>query len=220
MEAGSNKKTAPSISERLALVQQEVKVPKTETGRFGKHRNVEGILENLKPSLKKHGLSLVMDNDMVELGGRNYVKAVATVIDETGAQITATAFAWEGDISRGLDAPQVTGAASSYARKYALGGLFAIDDSKDPDSHNTAPNPENELQTVKPIVIAKPQKDTDPATPQQKQQLKNMMTGLEMDAVAMGLMVESVLEKPTVDTFGDFKKVLAAMEETSDGKTN
>ena len=194
-----------SLHKKLVAVQQALRVPKTEQGRFGKHRNVEGILTAVKPQLEKQGLTLIMDNEAVLVGERIYVKAVATISDGN-AQITATGYAWEGDISRGLDAPQVTGAASSYARKCALGGLFAIDDTKDPDSHKDAPEPAKKTVAI--------QKDSDPVTPQQKQHLKNMMTALEMDADAMGYLVESTLEKQTVETFGDYNKVLATLEET------
>lgn len=167
MDAGKDKNTA-SVHERLRLIQEELKSPKTETGRFGKHRNVEGILESLKPLLKKHGLLLVMDSQMIEVGGRCYVEAAVTVTVEADRDnsITVHAQAWEGDISRGLDAPQVTGAASSYARKYALGGLFAIDDGKDPDSHSDAPEP----AVSKPQSLAMPTVNNAgerPATPKQ-----------------------------------------------------
>lgn len=161
--AGTEKKTAiTSIYQKLALMQQELKAPKSETGRFGKHRNLEGILKELKPLLKKHDCTLVLDNEMVGIGDKNYVRAVARLfyVDKQGniQSTAASSYAWEGDLSRGLDAPQVSGAASSYARKYALGGLFAIDDTADPDSHMDAP-------TSAPAIPASGKPSTGPAEP-------------------------------------------------------
>lgn len=211
MVAGSEKKTAVIYTKLLEL-QTELKAPKNEQGRFGKHRNVEGILEALKPLLKKYGLTFVLDNEILGVEGRTYVQAIARLYyaGEAGLEtIEVKAQAWEGDISRGLDSAQITGSASSYARKYALGGMFAIDDTKDPDSHKDDPRPPAKKE---PAI----QLDGDPATPRQKQQLKNMMTALEMDNDAMGLMVESVLGKPKVETLADYNAVVEAMEETSE----
>lgn len=132
------------IIDQLRKVQIELKAPKNEDGRFGKSRSAEAILEAAKPVLEKHDLTLVITDDIVEVGGRHYVRATATVYNGE-ASVSATAHAWEGDIDRGLDAAQITGKASSYARKYAMGGLFAIDDTKDADhdaeSSNSAPIP-------------------------------------------------------------------------------
>ncbi len=157
MQSGSDKKTA-NIYEQLHNIQQELKAPKSETGRFGKHRNVEGILEGLKPTLKKHECAVILDSQMVEIGGRIYVKATAKLVNNAEQSVEASAYAWEGDISRGLDAPQVTGSASSYARKYALGGLFAVDDTKDPDSHADPAPP-----AAKPAAAPTEHKTTPPA---------------------------------------------------------
>ncbi len=121
------------VQVKLQAVQSALKAPKDQTGRFGKHRSAEKILEAVKPLLNEHGLILVLSDDIEEVGGRNYVKASAVVSDGS-ATIEASGLAWEGDVSRGLDASQVTGIASSYARKYALCGLFAIDDTKDADT--------------------------------------------------------------------------------------
>lgn len=174
MEAGNNKKTAISITEKLGLIQHELKAPKTETGRFGKHRNAEGILQELKPLLDKHKCAVVLDNEIVEIGGRNYVRAVATLIDcEQDGQVSADAYAWEGDLSRGLDAPQVTGAATSYARKYALGGLFAIDDGKDdPDSHKEAPASPEAWRTKPAVKVVS--RDEAKASAKQIEMISNM----------------------------------------------
>lgn len=160
METGTNKKTV-SIYEQLHNIQQELKAPKSETGRFGKHRNVEGILEGLKPVLKKHGCAIILDSSIVQVGERIYVKATAKLVNKETNSVEASAYAWEGELSRGLDAPQVTGSASSYARKYALGGLFAVDDTKDPDGHtDPAPTP------AKPAAAPPAQPSTPASAPQ------------------------------------------------------
>ena len=126
-----------NIIEKLAAVQYEMKAPKNLTNKFGgyNYRNAEGILEAFKPYEKKYGVALVVGDEIVEIGGRVYVKATATFHDtESVETIVNTAFAREADTKKGMDDAQITGAASSYARKYALNGLFLLDDNKDPDS--------------------------------------------------------------------------------------
>src|SRR5688572_4829855 len=121
--AEMQKSPGKTLNDRLLAVQHALKAPKDQTGRFGKHRSAEKILEAVKPLLNEHGLVLVMSDDVVQVGERNYIKSTALVTDG-GLKITASALAWEGKVDRGLDASQVTGVASSYARKYALCGLF------------------------------------------------------------------------------------------------
>ena len=126
-----------NIHEKLAAIQSEMKAPKNLYNSFGKYsyRNAEGICEAFKPYGKKHGLSLVLSDDVVEIGGRVYVKAVATLHDtESPDTVSVSAFAREAETKKGMDDAQVTGATSSYARKYALNGLFLLDDTKDPDT--------------------------------------------------------------------------------------
>lgn len=124
---------------KLYAVQQALKAPKDQFNGFGKYnyRSCEGILEALKPHLGLNKLIVTLGDRVVEVGGRVYIEATATVTDiEEGGQISCTAYAREEDSKKGMDASQVTGAASSYARKYALNGLFAIDDQKDSDATN------------------------------------------------------------------------------------
>lgn len=126
------------IHEKLIAVQKALKAPKNQKNSFGgyNYRSCEDILEAVKPLLVKEGILLTLSDTMVEVGGRIYVKATATV--ETGEEeIAVTAFAREEEEKKGMDASQITGAASSYARKYALNGLFCIDDTKDSDFTNT-----------------------------------------------------------------------------------
>ena len=122
----------------LMEIQSQLKVHKGQRNNFGKYnyRSCEDILEALKPLLKKYECTLVINDDIIMLGNRFYVKATATISDGTTAT-SASAFAREPENKKGQDESQITGSASSYASKYALNGLFAIDDTKDADATNT-----------------------------------------------------------------------------------
>lgn len=135
-----------NIRQKLEGIQSSLKAPKGQTNKFGgyKYRSCEDILTALKPLLKKSGCSLIISDDISEIGGRVYVKATAKLLngdnsayDDKENAIETTGFAREADSKKGMDDAQITGSASSYARKYALNGLFAIDDTKDPDATNT-----------------------------------------------------------------------------------
>ena len=129
-----------NIRQKLQGIQSSLKAPKGQTNKFGgyRYRSAEDILEALKPLLGEWGCSLVIQDEMVEGGGRVYVKASANIIDnDSESVLSTTAFAREAEVKKGMDDAQITGSASSYARKYALNGLFAIDDTKDPDATNT-----------------------------------------------------------------------------------
>ena len=127
-----------TLVEKIIKVQSTLKAPKNQRNNFGNYnyRSCEDILEAVKPLLAENGLVLTISDDMVMLGNRFYVKAEATITDGEN-KITNTAFAREEETKKGMDASQITGAASSYARKYALNGLFCIDDTKDADATNT-----------------------------------------------------------------------------------
>lgn len=121
----------------LMAVQSELKAPKGQENTFGKYRyrSAEDILEAVKPLLKANGLYLRISDTVELIGDRYYVKATVTVVDiATGDAESATAYAREQTEKKGMDAAQVTGATSSYARKYALNALFGIDDTKDADT--------------------------------------------------------------------------------------
>ena len=122
---------------KLNQIQTELNAPKNLLNKFGgyNYRSAESILEALKPHLAKHKAILTLSDEMVEVGGRVYVKATATLTAD-GESISTTAFAREPEDKKGSDQSQITGAASSYARKYALNGLFCIDDTKDADATN------------------------------------------------------------------------------------
>lgn len=124
---------------RLIEIQKELKAPKGQYNSFGKYkyRNCEDILEAVKPLLSTRNLFITLNDDIVAVNDRYYVKATATIYDDTGKEIAHTcAYAREEENKKGMDGSQVTGASSSYARKYALNGLFAIDDTKDSDTTN------------------------------------------------------------------------------------
>lgn len=128
-----------NIYEKLLAVQYELKAPKSQYNNFGKYkyRNCEDILESLKPILAKTKATVAISDEIVNIGERFYVKATVKLIDvETGEQIESVAFAREEETKKSMDGSQVTGASSSYARKYALNGMFAIDDTKDADTLN------------------------------------------------------------------------------------
>jgi len=126
------------IYQKLAEIQKELFVPKNQKNDFGKYnyRSCEDILQAVKPICEKEKCVLFLTNDMECIGNRNYVKATATLVElETGEQIVSIAHAREDEIKKGMDGSQVTGASSSYARKYALAGLFCIDNEKDADTN-------------------------------------------------------------------------------------
>ena len=125
----------------LMAVQAELKAPKNQHNSFGKYdyRSAEDIIEAVKPLLKENGLFLNMSDDIVLIGDRYYVKATVKVVDVvTGESVQTSALAREASQKKGMDESQVTGTASSYARKYALNGLFAIDDNRDADTNEYA----------------------------------------------------------------------------------
>jgi hypothetical protein len=126
-----------AIYEKLVALQNELKAPKGNYNSFGKYRyrSCEDILEAVKPLCKKYGLALTLSDDVLECGGRIYIRAKATLTDvDDRVQISNTALARESADKKGMDESQITGTASSYARKYALNGLFCIDDTKDADT--------------------------------------------------------------------------------------
>ena len=150
-----------NVYEKLIAIQSELKAPKSQYNNFGKYayRNCEDILESLKPLLKEHKSTIYIADEIVTVLERFYVKATVTFIDvESGESITNTAYAREEESKKGMDGSQVTGASSSYARKYALNGMFAIDDTKDSDFTNTTTKGDNsglsEAQIKRLLAIA------------------------------------------------------------------
>lgn len=124
----------------LTIIQEKLKAPKGQYNSFGKYkyRSCEDILSAVKPLLAETACALTLSDDIVLVGQRIYVRATARLSNAKGETVETSAFAREDEQKKGMDGSQVTGAASSYARKYALNGMFAIDDTKEADSLNTS----------------------------------------------------------------------------------
>ena len=127
-----------SLVKLLQEVQTELKAPKSQYNSFAKYhyRSQEDILEAVKPLLAKRGLALTLNDEIVQFGTRVYVKATATIYGEMDKSFKVEAYAREPEEKKGMEESQITGTASSYARKYALNGLFAIDDTEDSDAQD------------------------------------------------------------------------------------
>lgn len=126
-----------NLRQKLMKIQTELKAPKNLYNSFGKYkyRNAEGIQEALKPLEAQYNVTVIINDEICEIAGRVYVRSAVTIIDcDTTDSITVSAYAREADVKKGMDEAQVTGATSSYARKYALNALFLLDDTKDVDS--------------------------------------------------------------------------------------
>lgn len=138
----------------LNTIQSRLKAPKGQYNRFGgyRYRSCEDILEAVKPLLGETGCTLTIADEVLPVGNRIYIRATATLTNGAGEKESTTALAREEEVKKGMDAAQITGSASSYARKYALNGLFCIDDTKDPDSTNT-----HGQQAAQPAAPAQPQ---------------------------------------------------------------
>jgi hypothetical protein len=130
------------VHQKLAAIQAALKAPKSQFNKFGgyKYRKAEDILEAVKPLLKQYGCTLTCTDELQLIGDRYYIKATATITNsEDGVSVSTTAYAREEEEKKGMDGSQVTGASSSYARKYALNGLLCIDDTADSDTTNVGP---------------------------------------------------------------------------------
>ena len=151
-----------NILMKLNKIQVELKAPKGQFNKFGnyKYRNSEDILEALKPLLEKYKAAINITDEIILIGDRYYVKATTTIYDiESGEGIETTAYAREDESKKGQDLSQLTGSTSSYARKYALNGLLAIDDTKDSDTTNKHEKDENkqDKKTENNEFISQPQ---------------------------------------------------------------
>lgn len=173
-----------SIHEKLQAIQSELKAPKGQTNAFGKYkyRSCEDILEALKPLLKEQGCTLTLSDDIWLVGSRFYVKATAT-LQEGKDSLFVTAYAREEEEKKGMDGAQVTGAASSYARKYALNGLFLIDDTKDADTMDN-----RKEEPKKPVVAPKPEPKKQPTVMQVMEYLNAAKSAEELETVRASAM--------------------------------
>lgn len=184
------------VYEKLLKVQCELKAPKSQYNSFGKYhyRNCEDILEAVKPINLKHGALVVLSDRVVMVGERYYIEATATFIDtETGDSVSVCASAREEETKKGMDGSQVSGASSSYARKYALNGLYDIDDTKDSDTTNTHGKEVVEASTPNPVFGAAQFETID--TPRSRFLAKLKEKGIDAKAFAK----EKGLDKSTTD---------------------
>jgi hypothetical protein len=202
-----------SLTERLAEIQRTLHAPKNQFNSFGKYnyRSCEDILEGVKPLL--NGLVLTVSDDIIMVGDRHYVKATATVSDGE-SHISNMAFAREAADKKGMDASQVTGTASSYARKYALNGLFCIDDTKDADSQdNRSQAPKTAPKASKPKAVT-----NDDRIKAMKNAILKYCKGGEGESRKeetvrrFGNIVFGELDKKTIDTPDDMESVESAVK--------
>lgn len=154
-----------TLVEVLLAIQQNLVAPKDQYNSFGKYsyRSCEQILKALKPLLAEHNAVILFDEELVEQNGWHYVKATAKLVTMQGETISASSYAREDETRKGMDASQITGSASSYARKYALNALFAIDDVKDSDATNT----HGKEQSSAPAKPVKPADEKIKPTPEE-----------------------------------------------------
>lgn len=177
------------LREKLLNIQTELKAPKGQYNSYGgyKYRSCEDILEAVKPLLKANNCLLRISDDIVNIGDRYYIKASATIQDaKTEESITNIAYAREEETKKGMDGAQITGTASSYARKYALNGLFLIDDTKDADTdeHAKQTGAEPKKATEKQVeYIKKLSKDINSITSYYKVDKLEDLTGEQAKAV-------------------------------------
>ena len=195
------------MNEKLMNIQTELKAPKNLWNDFGKYyyRNAEGICEAVKPLLEKNKCTLTLSDEMVEIGGRIYVKAIAKVVDcETNEIIgMVSAFAREPEINKGMDESQITGTASSYARKYALNGLFLLDDTKDADTNEQRVESNNR------------------SAAEDKKTLAQLIGKIKLETLRTGVTEASICERYKVKTLDEMtvdvaQRALKALEKSKD----
>lgn len=195
------------VHTKLLVVQSDLKAPKNQFNKIGNYhyRNCEDILEAVKPLLQSVGANLRLKDDVIQIGDRYYIKATAVFTDiETGETIENTALARESIQKKGMDESQITGAASSYARKYALNGLFCIDDVKDAD-HDRG---EESSRGHRPP--AGPQRVSD-------DMINTVSAELKRTNIAEGIILETYKIKRMRDmTIEQFKNFMGRMKKTPD----
>jgi hypothetical protein len=172
-----------NLKAKLSLIQDGLIVPKGQRNTFGNYnyRSCEDIFQAVKPHLKEHKAVLKVSDELVMIGERYYVKSTAILYDlESDDTITNVAFAREELTKKGMDGSQITGTASSYARKYALNGLFNVDDTKDSDSTNTHGKGDSKPNKGKAKAPTKPARDPKLASEAQINMIKGLCKGSEL----------------------------------------
>lgn len=196
-----------SVYVKLFNIQQKLKAPKNQYNSFGKYnyRNCEDILQAVKPLLEENACVLSLNDNLIVENDRFYVEAVVCLICvETGQMTAARALARESATKKGMDSAQITGAASSYARKYALNGLFAIDDTKDPDNQDNRDTNNSDSSNTK--SQPKPKNINAEITKEQKEVLNFIIETLAKEKTdESGMIVDvSKLKKIILDKYGQF----------------
>ena len=190
------------LHEKLLVIQTKLKTPKGQYNNFGNfnYRSAEDILEAVKPLNAEQGLLLTITDEIKEVGGRIYVVATATVSDGTD-ELKVSAFAREPENKKGMDESQITGATSSYARKYALNGLYAIDDNKDADTDEHKQQQENA-----PKQQQKQQQPTKEPTEKELHEIvEKYVRNIEALGVERAQVVDYVCNKHSVGNLFDLK---------------
>lgn len=198
---------------KLQEIQHRLKAPKGQYNSFGKYkyRSCEDILEAVKPILNDVGCTLTLTDEIILVGDRYYVMATATLKGEDTNEVV-TAFARESETKSGMDASQITGTASSYARKYALNGLFCIDDTKDADTDEYAAQTSKKKPVEKPNTAApaeqKKAKETfDSSHPHWQKVLDNMVAGKgSIKALQDYYIISASVEKEITDYLNNHMK--------------
>lgn len=192
------------LHEKLLVIQTKLKAPKGQYNSFGKYsyRSAEDILEAVKPLNAEQGVLLTITDEIKEVGGRIYVVATATVSDGTDT-LQVSAFAREPENKKGMDESQITGATSSYARKYALNGLYAIDDNKDADTDEHKQQQEN---APKKQQAQKQQQQAKEPTEQELHEIvEKYVRNIESLGVDRDKLIEFVCNKHSVGNLFDLK---------------
>lgn len=209
--------TTKNVYQRLIAVQKEAVAPRAIRGKFGMARSAEQILEAYKPVCRSHGLYLFTDDKLVTKNGRNYIRSTATVVnvDDPTDQHSSHAYAWENEVGRSssgnaiLDTSQVTGKTGSYAKKYALQNLFAIDDTKDADFEHDEPK-------VKKTPARMPKSDEDSEAAElarAKVAINRAMEARGFDtAAAKQALITSVIGHDSIDNLNEANRIADKLE--------
>ena len=196
------------LHEKLLAIQTKLKAPKGQYNSFGSYsyRSAEDILEAVKPLNAEHGVLLTITDEIKEVGGRIYVVATATVSDGTDT-LQVSAFAREPENKKGMDESQITGATSSYARKYALNGLYAIDDNKDADTDEHKQQQENAPKKQQPQKQQQKQQQQEKGFTEQElhELVEKYVRNIEALGVERAKLIEFVCNKHSVGNLFDLK---------------
>ncbi|EOS7926294.1 ERF family protein [Enterococcus hirae] len=197
-----------TFTEKVVTIQTELKAPKGQFNKFGnyKYRSLEDINEALKPLLAREQLQLTVSDELVLIGDRYYVKATATISDSDGNYVEVHGYAGESKDKKGMDDSQITGTASSYARKYAMNGLFLIDDTKDADTDEYAKQTKelasNKQSQPPKSILTDSQKQTAVSKMTEFAKQQNMKLEQAVNKLFPYLKLEPDLAKLTPDGFG------------------